>query len=672
MYERNAIVLEKYINKVFEQNKELSIKSSYETYKTVLEEIENYQIITEEEEKVIEEFDEIASKMQTIQKQEEELGAENIEQEETRNKLFNDFDQAPEIVEKKLIKIEKIIDENIQEQKKLREKYVELLYQFKDKQQERNKCSKEKRNIEANHIKLLNETAENLQSIDDSTIFKVKNFINTENETLCDSLTKIMLENGKNEKIKFDEAVIKKAVEVRIKIAKSEAECYVISYEKLKKLMTEIDGDDLKLTKYQKNLKDITSKIEFLEVEKEYLISFLDNERMTALNGEVLHKQMMKEACKNFDGDMVQIHNLYNLLLREIAGKCTKKAYKELYNSTYLLGMEETEKSFNQEASSIRARASIGTIINANYWRIEGIKNIYEVFNYQVEAKYGRDLTEFMPQPKEADEDEEQDNIEKFEFDIEQEYEEDNEKSTKKIVTKRNTKKIEKEVQEIKKAKVKEQKEINGEQEQEEWFISSKEEKNQFEKNDMYYDDVDEIYEDDYEDYEDEYEDDVRQDIEDEEEDWFISSKTSKYNRSRKKYNYDEDTEDEDDSFFNQEDENLDDEEDDYYDDEENEEVDEYDYDEEDEDYEDDEESYNEEESEEDTEYEDDLEDYEEDEEDRKDDYESEQIEREEIEEYIKNKTKSNSRNRKRKKDYDDEKSGIFDRFFKKNKNSIY
>ena len=49
MYERSAIVLEKYLNKVFGPDKESDIRISYETFKIVLEEIEKYQVITEEE-----------------------------------------------------------------------------------------------------------------------------------------------------------------------------------------------------------------------------------------------------------------------------------------------------------------------------------------------------------------------------------------------------------------------------------------------------------------------------------------------------------------------------------------------------------------------------------------------------------------------------------------------
>ena len=399
MYERSAIVLERYLSKIFGQDNDTSIKASYKIYQDILVEMEKYQVITEEEEKVIDEFDEIAKKMQSIQKKQEVLCSDSIEHEEERNKLFNDFDQDPSLIEKKLLKMEKALEENAKEQKELREQYIKLLNDFSEKQRERNKCGKNRRAVEANHIKLLNETIEKIEAINQAIVKKVKEFIAVDNDTLCQSLNKIMLENGKNEKIKFDVNVIKKAVSIRIEIAKKEAECYVNCYEKLKRLMTEIENDSLKLAKYQKILKDVTVKLNFLEAEKEYIVNFLDNERMTAINGEKAHKQMMQEACKNFDLDMAQINNLYNLILREIAGKSTKKAYKELYNSTYLANIEETEKTFNKEINSIRA--SIGTIINTNYWRIEGIKNLYEVFNNEVEEKFERDLSEFMPEENE-------------------------------------------------------------------------------------------------------------------------------------------------------------------------------------------------------------------------------------------------------------------------------
>ena len=477
MYERNAIVLERYLSNIFGKDNETNVKSSFEIYKDILEEMEKYQVVTKEEEKVIKEFDEIAKNMQTIQKKQEVLCSENMEHEEERNKLFNDLDQAPEMIEKKILRLEQDIDENIAEQKEIRENYIELLNKFVEKQKERNKCAKTKRATETNHIKILNDTIQKIENIDLTCVKKVKEFINIDNDTIIQSLTKIMLENGKNEKVKFDNDVIKKAVGIRVDIAKKEAECYTNIYEKLRKLMSEIESDNLKLDKYKKLLKNVMIKLDFIEAEKEYIISFLDNERMTAINGEKLHKQMMKEATVNFEKDIKQIKNLYDLILREIAGKASKKAYRELYNSTYLLDIEETEKSFNQEASSIKS--NVGTMINTNYWRIEGIKNLYEVFNKEIEENFERDLTEFMPEEEQEDDD------------YEEEAQEQPHETNQAIFEEEYLKE-------------------EQEDEEEEWFISNDEIEDKKQEEDIDYD-VEDEYEDDddyEEDYDEEYDDD--------------------------------------------------------------------------------------------------------------------------------------------------------------------
>ena len=527
MYERSAIVLEKYLNKIFGPDKESDIRISYETFKNVLEEMEKYQVITEEEEKIIDEFDDIVNKMQKIQKEQEGLSKEITKHEDIRTKLFNDFDQEPAIIEKKLIKIENIIDERAQKEQELRESYIELLNEFTEKQTERNKCNKMKRTSETNHIKILNGAVETLGIVDVANVKKIKEFITTDDELLCESLNKIMLENGKNEKVKFDRDVMKKAVEVRIKMAKKEAECYVTSYERLKRLMAEIDNDNLNLSRYQKNLKDITAKLKFLEIEKEYLVSFLDNERITAISGEKAHKTMMEQACKDFDGDMVQIHNLYNLLTREITGKSTKKAYKELYNGTYLLGIEEKEKSFNQEVNNIKSKAGMGTIINTNYWRIDGIKNIYEIFNQEVEENYGRDLSEFMPEEK----------VEEIEENVEEPELLEND-----------------------------QNEID----EEEWFISNKDigkEKAEKESDDEYnYDDEEyeednnneyetDYYEDNYDDDDDEEDDYEENDYDDEYDDEYGDEYDDEYDDEYNEYDEDEEELDAEETKDNEEDE---------------------------------------------------------------------------------------------------------------------
>ena len=247
--------------------------------------------------------------------------------------------------------------------------------------------------VETNHISFVKQVTEELQDIDIGDIKKVKTFFTaTDDSNNKNELIKSMLENGKNEKIKFNEEVIEKSVEIRLEIAKKEAEAYLLAYDKMRRLLAEIENDNLKLSKYKKVCRDLSVKFAFLDAEKEYIVGFLDNERMTAINGPKVHNKMMEEACEKFDLDIIQIRNLYELILREVAGKSTKKAYNELYNKTYLKDIEDKEKNFEEEINNVKIQ---GTIINSNYWRIEGIKNLYEVFQKEVSEKFDKDLSEY-------------------------------------------------------------------------------------------------------------------------------------------------------------------------------------------------------------------------------------------------------------------------------------
>ena len=154
-----------------------------------------------------------------------------------------------------------------------------------------------------------------------------------------------------------------------------------------------MEDDNLKFDKYERCLRDISVKLAFLKAEKEYIVEFLDNERMTAMAGAKAHQKMMEEACEDFELDIEQINNLYELILKEIAGKSTKRAYNELYNKNYLKDIQEKELSFERELTSIRL--NMGAVINSNYWRIEGIKNVYEVFQKEVTDKFDKDLSDY-------------------------------------------------------------------------------------------------------------------------------------------------------------------------------------------------------------------------------------------------------------------------------------
>lgn len=402
MYERSAIVLERYIEKILRFDKQYNLKNNYNNFKELIEELEKYQIIATKEGKIIQEFDDTVRGIENIQKEQEKIYKSNLKLEEERNKLFNDLDENPTALENKFSKIEITVEKNNDLLKNLRSQYTNLLSDFIQRQKERNRCEKERRVSEANHIEHVKEFTDAFNAIDLNDILILKQTINSEKEIKQQEISNIMIKNGKNEKVGFDHEVLKSAIDTRMDIAEREAICYISIYDKMKKLLAEIDNDNLKLNKYKKALRDISVKLDFLKAEKEYIVGFLDYERMTAISGIKVHKKMMEEACKNFESDIIQINNLYELILREIANKATKKAYRELYNKTYLKNIEDKEKNFEQEVNSIKI--NMGTVINSNYWRIEGIKNIYDVFQNEVSEKFEKDLSEFR------DEDEIQEN----------------------------------------------------------------------------------------------------------------------------------------------------------------------------------------------------------------------------------------------------------------------
>ena len=407
MYERSAIVLERYFNGIFGFDKKINLKTIYKDYKEIIEELQNYQTILEEEEKVIKEFDEAANEIRKIQKEQKRIYKSNIDFEEKRDQLFDSLGEEPEIIEKKLKEIEENINKNNKRLEELREEFIKTLTEFSDKQKERNKYSRSRRAEEKNHIQIIEKCNNDIKEIDVSILKDIKGFQNSADGNYKQEITELMINNGKDERVPFDKDAIENAVNIRNEIAKKEAECYIVIYDRMKRLLVEINSDEIKLDKYKKTLRDISVKLAFLKAQKMYVISFLDNERMTAINGIKVHKQLMLENCRNLELDMEQFNNLYELILKEISGKATKKAYKELYNKEYLKNIEEKEKSFQEEINSINIKA--GTIINSNYWRIEEIKNIYQIFQNEISEKFEKDLSEFKLEEAEQTEEIEDD-----------------------------------------------------------------------------------------------------------------------------------------------------------------------------------------------------------------------------------------------------------------------
>ena len=409
MYERNAVIIERYFGNMFGYNIRNNIKRNFDNYCKLVEAAESYKKCTEEEEEIIIEYDIIANKITDIQKKQENLNKENIKLQDERNNFFENIDEDANIIQKKLDKVNndiKKIDEEIQENAI---NFINVVAEFNEKSIIRDKCGKRRRAVEIDYNKKLNETLDNYKNIDLNLEKRAKQFIELDTSEIENELKNEILKNGEKEKIPFQKDVIKCAITLSIDNQKKETDILANIYEKTNKLFSEIKNNNLKLEKHKKIILDSNSKLCFISALKEYVIQFLDNERLAAVNGENEYNKLMKDACKNLKNDLIQINNLYTLLLKEISKKATKKTYTDLYNIEYLKKLEKNAEEFENEVKKLKLPVAV---INPNYWRIEGMKKIYSVFNKCVTENYNRDLKEFISAEEDSSDDENTERIE--------------------------------------------------------------------------------------------------------------------------------------------------------------------------------------------------------------------------------------------------------------------
>lgn len=405
MYERNAIVLERYFDNLFGYDDENNLKDNYLKYSNLVECSEKYKIATDSEDKIMQEYDEMAKEIKNIQKNQETLSQKNVKLNQERDIIFQNIAEESENIEKLFENLNKSLDDNNSKIRQNEQRFVEVIANFTEKSNIRNELGKERKQVESNYSKALSESLEIHKNLNKDKLENANNIIENSSEVEKELYEKIK-KNGEKEKVPFDNTAIKSAIKLEVNIQKKEIEILCNINEKTNRLFLEIKNNALKIERHQKQIKDSKAKLEFLNGLKEYVVQFLDNERLAAVNGENEHKKQMKEACKNFEDDLIQINNMYELLLKEISSKANKKMYRELYNAQYLKDLEKSADEFEKKISKLNL---YGTIINPNHWRVDGMKKIYTVFRENVTQVYGRDLSEF--EIKEEDNDDEEDDI---------------------------------------------------------------------------------------------------------------------------------------------------------------------------------------------------------------------------------------------------------------------
>ena len=395
MYERNAIVIDRYFSNMFGYDKDSNIKTNANNYFELVEVLEKYQNASEEENNIMAEFEIIASKIKETQGKQEDLELRERKYFEYRKILFENLDEDDLTLKKEFEKIEAEIAKTENEIKENAEVFVEEIKAFNDKSDIRNKCGRQRRIIENEYQSKLEGTVENYKSILKDKLKEIKAFLKSDNKQyIIDQMKENIFKNGSKEKVPFDSNVIDKAIDTSLYIEGKKAEILLSTYDKTTKLINEVKNDTIQVEKHKKQVKDSKSKLDFLNVITDYIIIFLDNERMNTIGGEEEHKKIMNEACENLQRDLEEIQNMYSLLIKEINGKATKKQYKELYNVEYLNRLKEDERRFERD---IKRLSMIGTVIYPDYWRIEGMEKIFDTFKNIMTNTYQVDLSEFEP-----------------------------------------------------------------------------------------------------------------------------------------------------------------------------------------------------------------------------------------------------------------------------------
>ena len=393
MYERNAIVLERYFCKKLGYQKTNNLKENFSNYCNLLDKIEQFQIKSEAENKSLIEFNDVSNKLASIQQMQEKLYKRNAKLEYSRNLIFGNIEEDVNELSKCLNKIESDISKTQTAFIETRENFISTVELYQTKKKELDVAIQNKNEAEEEYNSVLENAKANFENIELDIVDYIKGITTDEIRKIKRELIEVITKNGAKEKIPFDADIVSKASEFATEISKKEAECYVIIYDKTKKLLDEIENNSLKMDRHRKWRRDNTAKLKFFNAEKEYLIQFLDNERLPVMHGKKIHRKLMLEACKNLILDVDQMNNLYELILREEAGRSAKKAYKELYNKDYFRKIEEGSLQIEDEASKLGLNTAM--VINSNYWRVEGIREIYTAFYQIITEIYGKELEEF-------------------------------------------------------------------------------------------------------------------------------------------------------------------------------------------------------------------------------------------------------------------------------------
>ena len=342
MYERNAIVLERYFSELFHFKNSCNLRENYDCYRKLYECYGTLCDAIQKENFCQQEFENASQEVLKLQSAQEKLYNKSAKYEYSRYIIFSNIGEGSENIEKHLSKVDEDVQKNNEEIQKLGEQFVQAVQDYNQKQANLKEAIAFKKSAQEAYNEIYEKAQNCYDEITEELLEETRKFIQSENKEIKKELQETFENNGKNEKNPFDPDVISNTISKSLEIYKAEMDIYLAGYDRISKLLEEIEAESVKTDKHMKYYKDSKAKLDFLNAEKDYLVQFLDNERMGAIYDKKTHRKLMLEACKKFVLDCAQIEKLYDIILKEAAGRSTKKIYKESYNKQYLIDLENS------------------------------------------------------------------------------------------------------------------------------------------------------------------------------------------------------------------------------------------------------------------------------------------------------------------------------------------
>ena len=234
MYERNAIVIDRYFSNVFGYDKKNNVKNNANNYFELVNILEKYQGASEIENNVMDEFEKVANTIKSLQKKQENYEQKYLKYFGKRQNLFLSLEEDAEDLKRDFERIEEEIINNENNIKDNIVDFVESIKEFNEKSEIRNKCGRERRIIENDYQKILNATADNFNGISKDKLKEMKSFLKSEDKEFAKiEMKENISKNGAKEKVPFDENIINKAIDTSLYIEGKKAEILLSIYEKL-------------------------------------------------------------------------------------------------------------------------------------------------------------------------------------------------------------------------------------------------------------------------------------------------------------------------------------------------------------------------------------------------------------------------------------------------------